>query len=92
MSGLFDRVKLSADYFKEKREGIYIQQQSIPSVVGINVTQYVNLGKMQNQGIDMTLEYEQQVNDELYISGRGNFTFNRNKVLYDDKPAMALFE
>ena len=84
--GLFDRVKLSADYFKEKREGIYIQQQSIPSIVGINVTQYVNLGKMQNQGIDMTLEYEQQVNDELYISGRGNFTFNRNKVLYDDKP------
>ena len=83
--GLFHRIKLSADYFKEKREGIYIQQQSIPSVVGINVTQYVNLGKMQNQGIDMTLEYEQQVNDELYISGRGNFTFNRNKVLYDDK-------
>lgn len=85
--GLFHRIKLSADYFKEKREGIYIQQQSIPSVVGINVTQYVNLGKMQNQGIDMTLEYEQQVNDELYISGRGNFTFNRNKVLYDDKPS-----
>ena len=85
--GLFHRIKLSADYFKEKREGIYIQQQSIPSVVGINVTQYVNLGKMQNQGIDMTLEYEQQVNDELYISGRGNFTFKRNKVLYDDKPS-----
>lgn len=85
--GLFDKFKLMADYFMERREGIYIQQQSIPSVVGINVTQYVNLGKMQNQGVDFSLEYEQQINNDFYISGRGNFTFNRNKMLYDDKPS-----
>lgn len=84
--GLFNQVKLNVDYFYEKREGIYIQQQSVPSIVGINVTQYVNLGRMKNQGIDMSLEYDKQINKDWYISARGNFTFNRNKRLYDDAP------
>ncbi len=84
--GLFDQFKMNLDYFYEKREGIYIQQQSIPSVVGINVTQYVNLGRMKNQGIDMSLEYEKRIDKDWYISARGNFTFNRNKRLYDDAP------
>ncbi len=85
--GLFNKVRLVADYFMEKRDGIFIAQESIPSVVGINVTQYVNLGRMQNQGVDMSLEYSDQITEDFYISARGNFTFNRNKVLYDDKPA-----
>ena len=85
--GLFNKFRLVADYFMEKRDGIFISQESIPSVVGINVTQYVNLGRMQNQGVDMSLEYSQQVTKDFYISARGNFTFNRNKVLYDDKPS-----
>ncbi len=83
--GLFNQFRLTADYFREKRDGIYIQQESIPTAVGINITQYVNLGEMLNQGMDMSLEYDRQINQDLYISGRGNFTFNRNKVLYDDK-------
>ncbi|WP_106829405.1 TonB-dependent receptor [Parabacteroides pacaensis] len=84
--GLFNQFKLNMDYFYEKREGIYIQQQSVPSIVGINVTQYVNLGRMKNQGIDMSVEYDKQINKDWYISARGNFTFNRNKRLYDDAP------
>ncbi len=85
--GLFNKFRLVADYFMEKRDGIFISQESIPSVVGINVTQYVNLGRMQNQGVDMSLEYSDQVTEDFFISARGNFTFNRNKVLYDDKPS-----
>lgn len=85
--GLFNQLRLNVDYFLERREGIYIQQQSVPSVVGINVTQYVNLGRMKNQGIDMSLEYEKQINEDWFVSARGNFTFNRNKRLYDDAPA-----
>lgn len=83
--GLFDKLKIQTDYFYEKREGIFIQQQSLPSIVGNNVTQYVNLGSMKNQGIDASLEYNQQIN-EFTIQARANFTFNRNKKLYDDKP------
>ncbi len=84
--GLFNKIKIQADYFYEKREGIFIQRESTPSVVGTKVAQYVNLGRMKNQGFDMSLEVEHRFNKDLYLSLRGNFTYNRNKKLYDDKP------
>jgi len=83
--GMWDQLKLQMDYFHEKRDGIYILQQSVPSIVGVNVAQYVNLGKMENKGFDASLEYTYSKGDWL-ISGRGNFTYNRNRKLYDDKP------
>lgn len=83
--GLYSALKIQADYFFDRRDGIYIQQESVPSVVGNNVQQYVNLGKMQNQGFDASLEFYKNFGD-LFVSARGNFTFNRNKKLYDDKP------
>lgn len=83
--GFFNTLKFQLDYFQEKRSGIYIQQESIPSVVGLNTTQYVNLGEMENKGFDGSMEYEERFND-WYISARANFTYNKNEVLYDDKP------
>lgn len=84
--GLFNMIKIQADYFYEKREGIFIQRESTPSVVGTKVQQWVNLGRMKNQGFDMSLEFDRQINKDLFLSLRGNFTYNRNKKLYDDKP------
>ena len=84
--GLFNMIRIQADYFYEKREGIFIQRESTPSVVGELKAQWVNLGRMRNQGFDMSLEFDKQINKDLFISARGNFTFNRNKKLYDDKP------
>lgn len=76
---------LNVDYFYEKRSGIFILQQSVPSVVGNNVQQYVNLGRMRNQGIDANLEYNKKFGD-WFVSARGTFTYNRNNKLYDDRP------
>ena len=85
--GLYDMIRIQADYFYEKREGIFIQRESQPSVVGTRVQQWVNLGRMQNQGFDMSLEFDKHINKDLYISARGNFTYNRTRKLYDDKPS-----
>ncbi|MCE4565745.1 TonB-dependent receptor [Maribellus sp. CM-23] len=83
--GLFEKIELQADVFYDKRDGIYILQESVPSIVGVNVAQYVNLGEMENRGFDASLQYTETF-DEFTIQGRANFTFNRNKKLYDDKP------
>ncbi len=85
--GLYDMIRIQADYFYEKREGIFIQRESQPSVVGTRVQQWVNLGRMQNQGFDISLEFDKQINKDLFISARGNFTYNRTRKLYDDKPS-----
>ena len=78
-------LSINADYFYEKRSGIYILQESVPTVVGNNVKQYVNLGRMRNQGVDMSAEFNKQFGD-WFISARGTFTYNRNSKVYDDKP------
>ncbi|MDE6368923.1 MAG: TonB-dependent receptor, partial [Muribaculaceae bacterium] len=78
-------LTINADYFYEKRSGIFILQESVPTIVGNNVKQYVNLGRMRNQGIDMTAEFNKKLG-EFFLSARGTFTYNRNRKVYDDKP------
>lgn len=84
---LYHSLKLNIDYFKERRSGIFIERGAIPSIVGVNVNPYLNLGEMENKGIDASLEYYKKINDDLNVSVRGNFTYNRNKKLYDDQPS-----
>ncbi len=84
--GFLNNLKFQVDYFHEKRDGIYIQQRSIPSIVGLNKTRYVNLGKMKNEGVDASMEFDHHFSNGLFFSARANYTFNRNKRLYDDHP------
>ncbi|MBR1872848.1 MAG: TonB-dependent receptor [Bacteroidales bacterium] len=80
----FNQLSVNFDYFRELRDGIYVARQSIPSVVGENTDQYANIGRLQNQGIEVNVEYEKTFFKELYVSARGNFSYNRNQKLYDD--------
>ena len=82
-----DRLKIQFDYFNDKRTGIFIERQSLPSAVGMRKTQYINIGEMKNSGIDLSAQFDYSFNNGFNISARGNFTFNRNKRLYDDKPS-----
>ena len=81
---LFDSLAIQADYFYDLRDGIILPRQSTPGIMGVLVAMDVNIGKMQNQGVDMGLQYEKKIGD-LYLSARANYTFNRNKRLYDDQ-------
>ena len=84
---LRDAVKFQFDYFRDNRDGIFIRRESLPSVVGVNVQQYVNIGRMLNQGFDMSLQGDHSFAGGLSVSARANFTFCRNRILYDDKPS-----
>lgn len=84
--GLFDKLTAQIDYFYEDRSDIFILQQSIPSIVGVSHQLQFNKGKMKNQGFEVALEHYQQVNKDFFISSRGNFSYNQNEVLYDDRP------
>lgn len=83
---LFNKVRVQADYFREKRQGIFLQRAGLPAIVGVSTVPYVNIGETLNQGFDATVEYMHKVNDDLFITARGNFTFNRNKLINNDEP------
>ncbi|MBP5689485.1 MAG: TonB-dependent receptor [Bacteroidales bacterium] len=82
-----DAVRFQLDYFRDNRDGIFIRRESLPSAVGINVQQYVNIGQMLNQGFDASLQLDYTFPSGLSLSARGNYTFCRNRILYDDKPS-----
>ena len=82
-----DHLKFQFDYFNDYRSGIFITRQSLPDAVGLRKTQYVNIGEMQNAGFDMSAQFDWLFGNGLSVSTRGNFTFNRNRRVYDDKPS-----
>ncbi|MBO4742159.1 MAG: TonB-dependent receptor [Bacteroidales bacterium] len=82
-----DHIKLQVDYFNDYRSGIFITRESMPSVVGLRKTQYINIGEMQNAGFDASSQFDYSFPSGLSLSARGNFTFNRNRRVFDDKPS-----
>lgn len=85
---LFDKVKLTADYFHEKRSGIFLERNGLPAIAGISTNPMVNIGESKNQGFDGSLEYNQKFG-EFFVNARGTFSYNRNELLNNDQPDWA---
>jgi TonB-linked SusC/RagA family outer membrane protein len=85
---LKDRLNLQVDFFRERRDNIFLRRSSIPAMLGLRSNPYGNLGKTENKGIDASLDFNMKIG-ELLVALKGNFTFNRNKVIEDDLPPWA---
>lgn len=77
-------LNIQFDVFKEGRSGIFLTRQSLPNYIGMTNTPLGNLGKVDNHGYELMLNYHKQINKDWYVSGLGNFSFNRNKVIDND--------
>lgn len=75
-----DKVRITADYFHERRTNILTTRSIIPTIVGASFPAY-NLGKMTNRGVDGEITYRDRVGIFNYWA-KGIFTFARNKVEY----------
>ena len=82
-----DHLKFQFDYFNDFRSGIFIERKSLPGAVGLRKTQYTNIGQMQNAGFDLSGQFDWLSARGFSLSARGNFTFNRNRRVYDDMPS-----
>lgn len=78
-------LNFQLDFFKERREGIFIRRGNVPSYVGLQTAPFGNLGIIDNKGFDASLAWNKQFND-MFVQVRGNITYNRNKVVENDQP------
>jgi TonB-linked SusC/RagA family outer membrane protein len=86
--GLFNEFTLIADIFKETRSGIFMQRRVVPTTVGIgSALPYANIGKVENKGVDMSMEFNHAFRPDFILSIKGNFTYAANKLLDRDEPA-----
>ncbi len=80
-------INYTIDFFKEQRRDIFMERKNVPGSAGFNRTVWANFGKVDNQGIDMSLTANKQINRDWHVSAIANYTFARNKVVEIDEPA-----
>lgn len=78
-SQLFGGLSVSAEYYYKKTHGI-LQAIDIPSSVGVIESPVANVAKVQNQGIEISANWQGKIGQIHYGIG-GNLTTTANKVL-----------
>ncbi len=86
---LFGALDLSVNVFNENRNGIFMQYRTTPVESGVSgdLVPFANLGKVKNEGLDLSLNYSKAfLNNELIVGARGTFTFAKNTLVDRDEP------
>ena len=71
--GLFNgMLDLSLDYFDERRNGIFMQRESIPLTAGFIKQPWSNFGKVTNRGAEAALNFNKRIGKDLFFKCYGN--------------------
>lgn len=84
--GLWNMLDLNVDFFREKRENIFMERNIIPTQTGFVKAPWANFGKVSNHGFEVTLNFHKQWNKDFFTSAYGNFTYAKNRVIEKDEP------
>jgi TonB-linked SusC/RagA family outer membrane protein len=79
VSLLGDRVSLTADIYRKKTKNLLLNA-SVPTSSGYS-TVYMNVGSVQNQGLELSLNVTPVKKKDLTWSSSINISFNQSKVL-----------
>ena len=75
------------DYFLDRRFDIFMNREAWPQSLAYDVAKpWANIGKMNNEGVEFSLNFNKNINKDLNVSLMANFTYNANKVVYKDEP------
>lgn len=79
-------INFNVDLFKEKREDIFIQRNNVPGSAGFIRTVWANFGKVENEGIEMSLTVDRRLSDKWHLTVMGNYTYAHNIRTEIDEP------
>lgn len=97
---LFDKLNVTFDVFKEIRNDIFMERRNIPDFIGtspsdpwmnLSTKLYGNLGKVENKGLDFSVDYNHTFNKDFSMSFKGTFTYAANKILEYDEPDYQMY-
>ncbi|RVT97354.1 SusC/RagA family TonB-linked outer membrane protein [Mucilaginibacter limnophilus] len=84
--GLFNKLKLTAEVYSEKRKNILMSRASIPVTMGLTADVRSNVGQASGKGMDISMEYQQTINKDFWFQATGNFTYARSKYTVYEEP------
>lgn len=74
--GLWDKVDIQADIFTEYRTNILWDRLSF-ATFGLQASTKANVGEASSKGIDISVDYQENFSNGMWITARGNFTYAR---------------
>lgn len=88
---LLNELSISLDLFREERNNVFITRGTVPILQGIPISKLpkVNIGQIDNRGYEIETSWNKSLNNGLMFGIKGNFTYNRNKIVYMDEPLLS---
>lgn len=83
---LNERLSISADYFVENRKDILVEPDYLPSILGMTLP-VVNVGKAKNEGVELQLKWNDNLNKEFRYWANFNLSYATNKIVYMNEVA-----
>lgn len=84
---LFNMFDVTVDYFYDRRSRILMKREMFPDIMGYYYdVPWSNIGKVDNQGVEFSINWNKKIADDFFIDFRGNFTYTSNKYVYVDEP------
>ena len=77
-----DRLKTSFDYYKEHRTNILLQNYATPVIVGY-VPALSNYGIVDSWGWELSVGWNDRINNDFGYWARFNLSYNDNKIIRD---------
>ena len=75
-----EKLSFVVDFFRDQRDGIFQPRAQVPEYVGLTNMPYGNVGRMKSFGSDGNISYTHKINEKLYFTLRGNYTYSDTKI------------
>ena len=85
--GLFNKLELQVDYFRENRKNILQKREDIPTTMGLQASPRSNIGEAFGSGLELGLDYSQSFSKNFWVSVRGNFTYATSNFQVYEEPS-----
>ncbi|WP_423130291.1 SusC/RagA family TonB-linked outer membrane protein [Gaoshiqia sp. Z1-71] len=79
-----DKLSGAVDYFKERRDGIYMTRNYLPWSAGLENNPSANVGIVEARGFDGNFTLKQKLG-EINLTLRGNMTYGKNEIIERDE-------
>ena len=86
--GLWNKLDLTLDLFKENRKDILMTPQTTSSIVGATFNA-INRGETKNHGLELELRWNDKIGRNFNYWGALTFATSENRIVYKDDPRNA---
>ena len=88
--GLWGKIDIIADVYKENRTNILQSRTNIPATMGLAVTPRANVAEASGKGIDLSIDLNHSFNPNFWVTGRFNFTYATSEWKLYEEPDNSL--